>query len=308
MTEMELLSAALDIRLKPERPEAGAEMEIRVAPADGAGAAPEGAVAVVRDADGQDIATAPLQKNPDDGAIRAVLRLAAPDAIGDHRWSVSLQDAGGEIAAGVLTFAVGAHAVRPSVWNLPPAITAGERFGFTVGLACAAGCAAAGWGFVLEDQDGRVLQSAMAGPEPLPGTAGVHGARIDVVAPSEAGRHVWRLRPVQTGGDGLHAPVAVDVHLNVVRRPDRVIRVRARDAASGAPVARARVVAHPFRAMTDADGLAELAVPAGAYRLFVSGPPYFPFRAEIDTGPEVPVEILAEMHHDRPFDETDQWS
>ena len=307
MIDMELLTTDLGIGLRPERPEAGAEMEVRVTPGEGL-ARRDGLIVVLRDGTGEDLAIAPLHTNAEDGAIRAVLRVAAPVALGDHRWSVGLSDGQGTLAEDALTFEVVAPAIRPSIWNLPSAIVAGERFGFTVGFASAPTREAAGWAFVLEDQDGTVLKTGVTDHDPLPGQAGIHGAEIELVAPSRPGRHVWRLRPAEPGGDGPHVPVAVDVHLNVVRPPDRLIRLRAVDAATGAPVARARVVAHPFRALTDAEGQAEIAVPSGSYRVFVSGLQYFPFRAEIDLETEEAVEILAELYVDRPFDETDQWA
>jgi hypothetical protein len=308
MTDMEFLTTDLDIGLKPERPEAGAEMEIRVAPAGGGLAERDGLIAMLRDAEGEDLGTAPLLRDPDNGTVRAVLRVPAPTMIGEHRWSVCVTEADDPVAKKVLAFEVGAHVVRPSVWNLPPAITAGDRVRFTVGLACATGCSAADWAFVIEDAEGSVLHHGVTGPETLPGTEGLHGADIELAAPDQAGRHVWRVRPVDPGHGIAHAPIAGEIHLNVVRRPDRMIRVNVVDAVSGEPVPRARVVAHPFRAVTDDAGRAEIPVPSGSYRVFVSGHQYFPFQSEVDLQVEVDIEIVAEMHVDRPFDETDQWA
>jgi hypothetical protein len=68
----------------------------------------------------------------------------------------------------------------------------------------------------------------------------------------------------------------------------------------------ARVVVHPYRAVTDAEGVAELRVPKGAYRLFVSGGDYFPFRSDGEIGADVT--IRAELDVDRGPSDAELWS
>ncbi|MGP1355800.1 carboxypeptidase-like regulatory domain-containing protein [Roseicyclus sp.] len=304
MTDTELMSDALDIRLKPDRPEAGAEMEIQVAaaPAD-----VDGLIVELCDGGGADLAWAKLERDPDGGRMRALLRLAAPRAPGHHTLSVRVLGSDGPVAERALAVEVVAPVVRPSVWNLPPAIPAGQSFRFTVGLASTPGWSAANRGFVVEDADGNSVQSGLTGAEAVAGSEGLFSAEVEVAAPVKSGRHLWRVRPLDPGTDAPRI-VSAEVHLNVVQPPDRVIRIRARDAVTGAPVERARVVAHPFRALTDAEGRAEIAVPAGAYRVFVSGHQYFPFRSDADLAAADAVDIVAEMHVDRAFDEADQWA
>lgn len=142
----------------------------------------------------------------------------------------------------------------------------------------------------------------------MPGTDALHCAQVELRAPDHEGRYVWRVRPADPCMELPHSTAPADLHLNVVRQPDHVIRVVALDAVSRQPVQRARVVAHPFRTFTDLDGRAEIAVPAGAYRVFVSGRQYFPFQDEVDVRQDGNVEIVAEMHVDRAFDEVDQWA
>jgi hypothetical protein len=62
--------------------------------------------------------------------------------------------------------------------------------------------------------------------------------------------------------------------------PECVLRVEAVDKETRAPVKRAKVVAHPYRTLTDEGGFAEVRVPKGDYRLFVSGGGYLPFRRD----------------------------
>ncbi|PWK62384.1 carboxypeptidase-like regulatory domain-containing protein [Roseicyclus mahoneyensis] len=308
MTDMTSENTDLEIGVKPTQPEAGGPMQVSVALRGDSAAQADGLMAVLKDADGQDLASAPFQTDPDDGTLRARLNMIAPMAVGDCRWTLSVMRSAQTLARADVAFAVAAHILRPSVWNLPAAITAGETFRCTVGLAGAVSCSAANWAFVIEDQDGTVLKTGVTGPEPAPGTQGLHCAEITLRAPDRPGRQVWRVRPADPGLDHPHAPVCADIHLNVVARPDRVIRVLVQDAVSGEPVERARVTAHPFRTFTDAEGRARIDVPAGSYTVFVSGLQYFAFKTEADVQGDAEVDIIARMHVDRTYDEVDQWA
>lgn len=307
MTDTRHMTAQLDIRIKPDLPEAGAEMEIKVASADERLADPGGLTVTLRDDAGHVLATRPLERDPDSDKTRALLRVPAPGTPGTCSWSVCVSDADGALAEAAVPFEVAAPLIRPAVWNLPPAITAGKKVRFSVGLASTPCWSAANRPFVVEDADGHLLHSGVTGPE-ADALTGVHSAEVELGAPADPGRHLWRVRLGCALEDPPLASGALDVPLNIVRPPDRMIRVRAFDADSGAPVQSARVVAHPFRTITGADGCAEIPVPSGTYRVFVSGHQYFPFRSDADMETEMSLEILAEMHVDRPFDEVDQWS
>ena len=68
----------------------------------------------------------------------------------------------------------------------------------------------------------------------------------------------------------------------------------------------ARVVAHPYRAVTDARGVATLRVPAGEYRLFVSGKGAVPFR--FDGEVKTDTTIRAALVQDVELSDADIWS
>ncbi len=78
------------------------------------------------------------------------------------------------------------------------------------------------------------------------------------------------------------------------------------DRESQAPVAGATVVVHPYRAWTDERGVAEIRVPKGRFRLFVSGKSYFPFRR--DGKVEADTMIEAELTVDSGLSDADLWS
>ena len=72
------------------------------------------------------------------------------------------------------------------------------------------------------------------------------------------------------------------------------------------PVPGARVVVHPFRAVTDPDGVAEMDLPRGRYRLFVSGEGFLPRRLEGELSDDMTVR--AELDVDREPSDAEVWS
>ena len=89
--------------------------------------------------------------------------------------------------------------------------------------------------------------------------------------------------------------------------PECLLKVVAVDARNGTPIPGAKVVVHPYRSADgSADGVAELRVPNGPYRLFVSGRDRFPFRSdgEIDAD----VTIQAELDEDLGPSDAELWS
>ena len=78
------------------------------------------------------------------------------------------------------------------------------------------------------------------------------------------------------------------------------------DAETSAPIARAKVVAHPFQTFTDAGGRAELRLPSGPRRLFVSGPDHIPYQVEGDVTEDI--DITAALDRDKPITEAEIWA
>ena len=77
------------------------------------------------------------------------------------------------------------------------------------------------------------------------------------------------------------------------------------DVESQVPVEGAKVVAHPYRTFTDDRGMAKVRVPAGKYRLFVSGKKYFPYRSDCDVKADLTVK--ADLAVDRELSDADIW-
>jgi hypothetical protein len=176
-----------------------------------------------------------------------------------------------------------------------------------VGVKCAAECPAAGRTVQICDVDGRSIASAAVGDGPWPGTS-LYSTEIELRAPEAAGLHAWEAvasEVAETGGPA-HAGASARFQVRTVEAPECVVKVVAVDAESRTPLAGAKVVVHPYRAVTDARGIAEIRVPKGAYRLFVSGRDHFPFRSDGEIAADVTIE--AELDKDLGPSDAELWS
>jgi hypothetical protein len=145
---------------------------------------------------------------------------------------------------------------------------------------------------------------------PSPGTTAVYVAEVELRAPRAEGLYGWEagvadLFDVVTG-NATHTAASARFHVRAVRAPECRLKVVAVDARSRQPIPGAKVVVHPYHALTNEDGVAELKVPKGAYRLFVSGRDRFPFRSDgaIDTD----LTIQAELDEDFGPTDAELWS
>jgi hypothetical protein len=173
-----------------------------------------------------------------------------------------------------VAFAVKAHAMRLNVWALPTAIAAGDRFTFKAGIKCSAGCKLTGKELSIFDGDGIQVGCETLLDGVWPGTSALYFAEVEGNAPFTVGRQKWEVRISASGSGTPHAAGALTVVVNVVDPPDYEVTVEALDAGTQTPIERARIVMHPYRALTGENGVAKLRVSKGNYKLLVSGSKY----------------------------------
>ena len=198
------------------------------------------------------------------------------------------------------------HDPRIVVWDTPPAVERGQRFAVRLGLTCSSGCGPAGWQVEVRDQDGETQATTTLGDDPWPGTDALYHADVALVAPDAEGLHTWEAAALTDGMAVAHTGCTARFGVRVVSAPACALTVVATDAETGNPVEGARVVAHPYRAVTDERGAATLRVPAGDYRIFVSGKGYAPFR--FDGGVKTDTTIRAALVQDVELSDADIWS
>jgi hypothetical protein len=190
------------------------------------------------------------------------------------------------------------HTRQLIVWDVPAAIEPGVRFRVKIGVKCTtAACRPDRWLLAVCDHDGNTLATPPLGDEPWPGTAALFVADVELRAPDFLGAYAWSARVSTTNGETPHVEAGASFTIRTVPAPECVLNVIAIDKVSRLPVPGAKVVAHPYRTLTNEHGRAELRVPKGAYRLFVSGAHYLPFRSDCDAQTEAT--ISAELEPDR---------
>lgn len=196
------------------------------------------------------------------------------------------------------------HAAQLTVWDVPSAIVAGERFAVSVGARCSAGCDLGGRELSLFDQKGYVVGTVKLGHDVWPGTEALYFAQVEARAPLDAGSHQWEAKMAGWDAELPHAPGSFPLMVRVVTAPDCEVTVRAVDREKQTPIQGARVVMHPYRAVTDDDGIARVRVARGQYDILVSGSQYLPACASV----EVTADMItsAELDADQPWESPDE--
>ena len=196
------------------------------------------------------------------------------------------------------------HALQISVWDVPSVLGAGERFTVSVGVRCAAGCDLSGRELSISERDGTTISTVKLGREIMPGTEALYVAEVVATAPLEAGNHPWVVTIAGWDAELPHTGGAFPLLVRVVSAPECEVTVSAIDREKQTPIKGARVVMHPYRAVTDDNGIAKVRVAKGHYDILVSGLRYLP----TCTSAEVTADMLtrAELDADLPWESPDE--
>ena len=199
------------------------------------------------------------------------------------------------VDAGTETTVVEPHATHVVAWDIPSAIVVGERFRIKVGVKCSHECDLTNRNFGIYDHEGARVATVTLSGDRWPGTTGLYVAEVELEAPATEGLYTWSVKDPSTGlgaGPGSdvgipHAEGSASFGVRVVSHPEYLVRVEAVDQASQMPLTGARVVMHPYNAVTDERGIAEVRVAKGEYRLFVSQTTYLTFGLSVDVTADV---------------------
>ena len=266
----------------------------------------------IRDHEGAELAQAELTKADDDdgdGYASDDIVLTAPRSAGEHvyRAVVLAADKDGalhEQASTDVRLVVTLHAAELNVWDIPSTIVAGGRFKFMVGVRCSAGCCLTSQGLSILDQEGSQRGAANLGRDVWPETDALYVAEIEGEAPQAAGAYQWEVRTAAWDCELPHAAGSLAVSVRVVNPPDCEVTVEAVDREKQTPIKGARVIMHPYRAVTDENGIARVKVTKGQYDILVSASKYL----AASTTAEVTADMVtrAELEVDPPWESLDE--
>jgi hypothetical protein len=245
----------------------------------------------VRDHNGTLVDTIPFTEFHGEVNMTSSATVDAPEEPGTYAWSATISEAAGEaLHVGEpthFTVQVRAHATRVLVWDIPPAIEAGQQFGLKVGMKCSSGCDMAGRAFEIFDQTGTRVRVGTVSGELWPGSDGLYYAALEMTAPETEGLHGWRIDVPAATGRYPHQAASASFNVRTVAPAEFTVRVEAVDTEREEPLANMSVTMHPYRATTDAHGIAEVRVPKGTYSVYVSGPGYYPVQREMEVAGDV---------------------
>jgi hypothetical protein len=278
-------TCAVDV--SPEVVDAGAELMLQVRVSCSPGCDLRGHTLFIKDQIGADAASVAITEFNGETNKTPELVLTAPVRPGAYIWlavcpavvkdGISYTDASTPIA-----FTVKPHLTNVVAWDIPSAIVVGERFKIKVGIKCSHECLLTNTHFGVYDHEGvQVATGTMAG-DIWPGTTGLYVAEVELEAPAAEGLYTWSVKSLGTDLGIPHGEAATSFGVRVVPHPEYVVTVETVDKVDQTPVSGARVVMHPYRAVTDERGIAEVRVVKGAYKLLVSQTKYLTFGLPVD--------------------------
>ena len=303
--------SACSVEVSPGEVDAGADMTLKGKVSCSPAGDLRGTTLLIKDHDGALAESIELTEFDGETNETSEFVVKAPVTPGAHTWLAVCQahaKAGmsHEDTSAPFSFTVKPHSTRVVVWDAPSAIECGENFSVKLGIKCSSECRPDGWSIEVHDHDGTLQATATLGDDPWPGTAALYYTEVDLSAPDKKGLYPWEAKAPASGLGIPHAECIARFGVRVVPRPECLLTVVAIDADSQAPVKGARVVVHPYKAFTDERGVAEVRIPEGEYRLFVSGKGYFPFRSDGEV--KTDVTIRAELALDLGLSDADVWS
>jgi hypothetical protein len=280
------------LEVSPDVVDAGAELTLLARASSSPPSDLIGHRLFAKDEKGAEAGVLELTDFDDDENATGSLALKAPLETGNYVWSVLSPTVVNEgvsydEASKTISFAVKPHTTRVLAWDIPPTVVAGDSFTVKIGIKCSSECSFADKTFEIHDDEGAKIATGVLSDDLWPGTSGLYFAEVELAAPSSAGLYQWSVKSTGKHGDVPHAEGAAEFSLRVVDPPDCLVTVEAVDKLTHEPVAGAQIALHPYKAITDERGLAELNVTKGAYTLFVAKSRYLTLG--------LPIEVTADM-------------
>jgi hypothetical protein len=279
------------VEVSPEVVDAGADLTLRAAVSSTPSCDLRGHKLLIKDEAGAEIGA--IEITDFDGEINETRQssVKAPASPGSYTWlvvfpSMTKDGISYAEASAPVPFTVKPHTTSLAVWDIPSAVLAGERFKVKVGIKCSSECDLKNRNFGIYNQVGAEVGTVTLSGDRWSGT-GLHFAELELEAPAEEDLHTWSIRYAGSSVGIPHDESSASFGIRVVGHPECLVTVETIDRETQVPLSGAGVVMHPYRAIADAHGVAELRVVKGEYQLFVSQTNYLTFA--------LPVEVTANM-------------
>ena len=191
-----------------------------------------------------------------------------------------------------------AHDASVAVWDIPSPVVRDRPCRVKVGIACSVGCSLDGHEITVHDADGTLLRKARLNDVAWPGTNALYWAEVELPALSPEGPRSLQVRC----NEDRHSTSAT-FSFTIAGQPEHAVRIVAIDATTGAPIDRVEVRLGAFRAATDDDGVAAIAVPGGAYDVILWKVGYHapPVTIAVSEDVRVPVEMEVVRKAEQPY-------
>jgi hypothetical protein len=281
----------LVVEVFPEVVDAGAEMTLQAEVSCTPTCDLRGHNLLIKDETGAEMGT--IEITDFDGEINETRgsTVKAPVSPGRYTWlavcpSIMKEGISYADASVPVPFTVKPHTTSLAVWDIPSAVLAGERFKIKVGIKCSSECDLKNRNFEIYNHEGAQVGTVKLSGDRWPGT-GLHFAELELDAPAAEDLYTWSIRCAGLSVGIPHDEDSASFGIRVVGHPECLVTVETIDRENQMPLSGARVVMHPYRAIADTHGVAELRVAKGEYQLFVSQTNYLTFA--------LPVEVTANM-------------
>jgi len=242
------------------------------------------------------VASSPLAEFRDGGNLTAELAATAPAALGEFAWTLVFprQEIAGIAypeSALPFSFRTVPHRTSLAVWDIPSPVAIGERLRIKVGARSSGACALAGAKVEILDARGARLGGGTLSDAPLPQTSALYFAEVELDAPAQDGMVTLTAAFAAEETKLPHTGASTTFTLVAVKPPAHRLTVAVVEAETRAPVADVQIGCGPYRAATDAGGLAHLATAAGRYELAVWKPDFTADPVSIEISADTRVEV-----------------
>jgi len=227
----------------------------------------------VADAEGV-LATGEIVDHDGAANISDEIQLHAPRQVGEQAWTVRLPRHDGEAAVHeestlAVHFRTVPHACSLTAWGAPSPATAGGALPVYVGLRCGRACRLTGARVALLDDVGMQVGDGVLGEAPWPGTEALYWTMVEARAPAAEGVHAWTAVLIDAATELPHAAPPAAFGFRTGKPCEHRAAVRVVEAEGREPVAGVEVRFGPYTAATNADGIAVVAVPQGAFEVAI---------------------------------------